>query len=351
MEKRTNKQTAKQKVKEYFNKIDNSTSNLALEKLATTRADNATEVECFVFSNENLTDLAKVVPFKNKRVLTVGSSGDQALMAIYHGAKEVVLADGNELTQPFVELKIAAIKNMSYGEFMYYMVHAEQVIPNHKIYAQLSQHLSAEARNFWDTIFLETDPEVSVEKIVDYSQGRRILHYQTELYDSPKTFEKLKRRLNGAKLSYVYADVSQFVEKTKGQFDTILLSNISECVSEKDRDKFYHTVEKLYNKRLAPNGVIQADLNMSLTSSVSGYSNALSIGRSFWNKRNLANAYENAGVKDLLKNAKTKVVMEREFQNTYNREHFEGLEEDGSRMCYTYNIIQKPKKQNDGRER
>ena len=47
----------------------------------------------YLFSNENLNFLFKRINVENKSVLTVGSSGDQALYAFANGAKNIVHFD------------------------------------------------------------------------------------------------------------------------------------------------------------------------------------------------------------------------------------------------------------------
>ena len=74
----------------------------------------------YKFSNENLYKLMNKLNRQFKKVLTVGSSGDQAIAAIANGAEEVVIADLNMYTKMFTELKIAAIKNLNHAEFKSY---------------------------------------------------------------------------------------------------------------------------------------------------------------------------------------------------------------------------------------
>ena len=74
-----------------------------------TDTDNYTPGKVYAFSNENLDDLFNKLDLKDKKVLTVGSSGDQALYSLLYGAKDITIADLNIYTKPFVEFKIAEI--------------------------------------------------------------------------------------------------------------------------------------------------------------------------------------------------------------------------------------------------
>ena len=70
--------------------------------------------QAYLFSNENLKEYFSKFNFNGKSVATVGSSGDQALNAVYYGSNRVVVIDGNPLSKSFIELKIAAIKNLDF---------------------------------------------------------------------------------------------------------------------------------------------------------------------------------------------------------------------------------------------
>ena len=72
----------------------------------------------FRFSNENISEYYKLYNFNNKDVLTVIGSGDQALSAIYRGAKKVDVFDINKLSYYLLMLKKYAIKSLTYNEFI-----------------------------------------------------------------------------------------------------------------------------------------------------------------------------------------------------------------------------------------
>jgi 16S rRNA C1402 (ribose-2'-O) methylase RsmI len=89
--------------------------------------------DIYTFSNENLDHLFKKVNVKGKKVLTVGSGGDQAIYSIYKGAREVDLIDANVLTKAIVELKLAAIKAFDlniFCEFMQVLTHGGEKLRN-----------------------------------------------------------------------------------------------------------------------------------------------------------------------------------------------------------------------------
>ena len=70
----------------------------------------------YPFTNEKLKIIFKYLDLSN-RILTVTSSGDQSLFAILNGATKIDCFDKNKLAKYFSELKIAAIKSLSYKQF------------------------------------------------------------------------------------------------------------------------------------------------------------------------------------------------------------------------------------------
>ena len=105
-------------IKGYLNDFD---CDIAGEKLFLpefyNNNENYTTNQAFAISNEMLPEIFKNLNLKDKNVLTVGSSGDQALNAILHGAKDITIIDANIFTQYFIEYKIAVIKTYNFNDF------------------------------------------------------------------------------------------------------------------------------------------------------------------------------------------------------------------------------------------
>jgi hypothetical protein len=114
---------------------------------------NTTADRIYPFSNENITESLEDIDLEGKSVITVGSSGDQVLNAILKGATNITLIDGNPLARYYVELKIAAIRNLEYTECLSFLT-AKNIL-SYKYYQKISHDLSDEAKIFWDSIMLE----------------------------------------------------------------------------------------------------------------------------------------------------------------------------------------------------
>ena len=234
-------------------------------------ADNGTTDAVFSFSNEDLKELFKNRRLKNKRVATVGSSGDQVLYSILKGCGDVTCIDANPCTQPYVELKLAAIKNLSYEEFLDYFRYEN--ILSHKYYSKISHDLSDYSKRFWDEILLNTDSSLScylqmvlfkifqsVSTYGDFTSTRDAMEY----CNNKKQYNNLKKALeDDINIEFIQSSFDEFHEKLKGRYDLILLSNIYDYV---DREAFLNEVRKLKYFKLNPFGEMQVlyDFNNGL---------------------------------------------------------------------------------------
>lgn len=72
----------------------------------------------YSFTTENIAGYIDYFDLNNKKLLTIGSSGDQILNAFYNGARDITLFDINEYAKYYVYLKISAISSLSYQEFI-----------------------------------------------------------------------------------------------------------------------------------------------------------------------------------------------------------------------------------------
>ncbi len=83
-------------------------------------------------------------------ILCITGSGARPLDLLIKGPREIVSLDFNPCQNFLLELKIAAIKQLRYGEYLEFM----GILPSEKReiqYKNIRQHLSAEAKNFWDS--------------------------------------------------------------------------------------------------------------------------------------------------------------------------------------------------------
>jgi len=236
------------------------------------QSNNSVTSTLYTFSNERLKNLFKSIKVTGKRVATVGSSGDQALCAIFHGARTVDIIDLNPYTKVFVDLKIAAIKGLTYEEFQSFALTLPHIFTKREsiwTYQYISHLLPPDSQMFWDEIMLN----VGVDQNEVHLFKRNMFHiYLTDIYSNERNFNKLKQILTDGQydLNIINAELGQFPKRLKGKYDLILLSNIDDYCSGKTKHRvFERVVRSLYENHLNPSGIIQLSSNVNgLKSSV-----------------------------------------------------------------------------------
>ena len=251
--------------KEYLNNPD---FNMALEKYFNNnyyqRFDawpNQTINKAYSFSNEKMQDIFKHLNVRGKKVLTVGSSGDQAINAFYYGAKDITVIDANLFTKYYTEYKIAAIKNLSFENFRQYFVVMECPFAK-EVYQKIFQDLDVDCQTFWATIFLNDSNDPFNQNIYDAIADRidcNTSEIGSSFYNNPVLYKRLQKMLreSSPKISYINAEFSDFPTATQEKYDIILLSNIFKYTE----DSFKEVVTKLYQNNLSNGGKIQLHYN------------------------------------------------------------------------------------------
>ncbi len=239
--------------------------------------------KCFGYSNENLAGVFNhILSKRNKldRVALVGSSGDQVLNALYYGAKDVTLVDGNPMSESVTELKMAYVKNLPYEEFIkiwennYFDGEYTKRVPKDRFenllntgnYAKVSHSLNDNSKAFWDNIMLNIDDKETLDIIAtifkEYtfsvvSQGKIIPHSSgSSFFKNKSEYRRLQNILNKGdyKIDYITAHLEDFPKVLEGKFDLIALSNIYDYVRSED---FNRVVDNLSENSLKEGGVIQ----------------------------------------------------------------------------------------------
>lgn len=229
----------------------------------------------YPFSNEYLDDMFKGIDLNGGRALVVGSSGDQALHAVDNGASDVTILDGNMWAKPFVELKLSAIRNLSFEDFSQYICTGS--VFNPKYYAKVSHGLSEQSKAFWDEIILDCDLgyiynayQVFLHNAIDgqdVEYGRKFHSY----YNNETDYNRLKEKLQSASVCVKFAELNDFPRMAEGKYDLIMLSNIFDYVRQND---FFTVLKKLNDRNLTDNGIIQV------------YSNIGALGRPLLQNKN-----------------------------------------------------------------
>ena len=104
------------------------------------------------FTNEPINSYIDYMKDK-KDVLSVTGFGDSILKCISYGAVNIDTFDINNLSKYFLDIKLAAAKNLSKNEFFNMFYNLEYLLKNDEdFYIKIRDSLSFNSRIFWDTL-------------------------------------------------------------------------------------------------------------------------------------------------------------------------------------------------------
>lgn len=203
----------------------------------------------YSYSTEITEDYLENFDFKETRIITVGSSGDQVLTYALAGSKDITIMDANPLTPFFINLKIAAVKTLSMEEFSsFFKQENSREFMSFKTYAKIRENLDDKTKVFWDKLY---DDEIQDKIFHFYTSAKE--DSKPPFLASKENYEKLKSQIDDVEINFHYADLSTFHENAEGEYELIDLSNIYTYVS---KEKYWNAVNHLH-KHLTKNGYIK----------------------------------------------------------------------------------------------
>lgn len=181
----------------------------------------------YPFTNENIRAYYNEIDMKNKKILTVTSSGDQLLNALLKSPSSVECFDSNPLAKYYSELKIAGIKSLTYEEFLLFFYLNKKEYLNYKIYInKIRQYLNKNNIIFWDYLFNKYNVK-EIKKSFLFTSDYLILNDLIIVNDYMKeeNYYKLKEILLNKEIKYYDLNINE-LSKIDKKYDIINLSNI-----------------------------------------------------------------------------------------------------------------------------
>lgn len=215
----------------------------------------------YTFTTENISSYLKYFDLKNKKLLTVGSSGDQILNAYYYGARDITLYDINIYAKYYVYLKIAAILSLNYKEFQeFFLKYKRNGYDNKKMFSiellrkikPTLRLLDYESYLFFDELFCLYSSSRIREYLFDDDESRSSVIQEFNVYlQNEINYSQLKSIIKTIKFKYINGDI--FKDSIPGTFDNIILSNLCTLTSIEQLKKI---LKKLDNNHLNNKGNI-----------------------------------------------------------------------------------------------
>lgn len=229
--------------------IDEKKQKINLKEIDINNFNNLSQI--YSFTTENIAGYFEYLDFTNKNILTVAASGDHIINAFYKGAKEVYGFDINYLALIFTELKLVALQNLNYKEFLqFFMINEENDIQknknalDHGVYInKLRKDLSNSVAENWDTIyqnFNNNGYNLRNSYIFNNKYDNNNIKLKSNVYlKSELDYNIAKENINKKEIILInsnYKDLNRHNLPNLANCDIILMSNISDYI------------ENIYNK-------------------------------------------------------------------------------------------------------
>ena len=183
----------------------------------------------YSMTTENIYGFLNKYDLKDKKILTVGGSGDQRLNSYLLGARDVTCFDINPLVELHMELKDRVIETLSFDEFLdFFGIIGNQYDKNSILDFRLFDKFR---------ILLDDNTYDFYNYVINNRRGKDIYFDSDELsvlekmngYFNYEGYLKLQNTIKNKSIKFIDSDIYSLPNKLNGEtFDMILLSNISD---------------------------------------------------------------------------------------------------------------------------
>ena len=201
----------------------------------------------YLFTTENIAGYMKDLNLHNKKVITVTGSGDHIINAVLKGARKITTFDVNPLTKYYLDLKLAAIKDLSLDEFKELLLYENKNSFAYEVIKKLD--MNKESKKFW------------LDSLEKFNQSGLLLRksalFNTKYFDASR---KIKENLYLNEENYAIVkdnlkDVDiEFIEKNikdlelNEEYDYMFLSNVSDYLKDIYKENYLDKYQKLISK-------------------------------------------------------------------------------------------------------
>lgn len=184
----------------------------------------------YPFTSENIAGYMKNLNLTNKKVLTVTGSTDHILNAVLQGATDITSFDINPLTKPYMDLKISAVKNLSYEEFIQFLLFESKMNLDYNLISGLD--MFNESKNFWLeqlSKFNNNGNELRNSPLFNTKYFNPYSKLWQNLYLEKSKYNLLKQQLKNVDITFINASLKDL--RIEDNFDYMFLSNIADYLN------------------------------------------------------------------------------------------------------------------------
>ena len=210
--------------------------------------------QLYPFTTENINAYMKYFDLKDKSLLTVGSSSDQAINASIARCSDITICDICPLTKYFYFLKIAALLTLNRDTFLKFL--CKETTNNEYNRQYLSKTIFNKIKNtlksldyesyyIWEYIFDNYNKSIIDRLFRNDINGLERIIYCNRYLKNDSTYNQARETIMNTSVSFKTADITQI--KDDKSFDNIWLSNIAHYLISDEIDSMFKNCSKILN--------------------------------------------------------------------------------------------------------
>lgn len=223
-----------------------------------------------VYTNENISEIFKNISMNGKSILTINNSGDYFINLVLLGASYIDSFDINRNSCFITKLKIAALKTLTYNEYLNFFTKSENdnisivettegiksidfnpLAFDYKTYLKIKVNLDDETSLYWDMIYEEYSflgRNLRDSKIL--STSSKFSAIKNNIYlENEERYLEARTKINEIDYNFYYRDIFN-IHELEYKYDIIFLSDIYNYLENKDKyvDYVYNDLCKILNQ-------------------------------------------------------------------------------------------------------
>ena len=203
----------------------------------------------YSFTTENIAGYMNELDLTDKKVITVTGSSDHIINVILKGCTDITTFDINPLTKYYMDLKLSAIKELSYKEFLDFMLYDTNKSFDYEIIKRLD--VDNESKDFWINELSKNDYD-GLKMKRSGSFNLKYFDFQNKidcnLYLNEENYAIIRDKLGLVKINFIKSNLKDL--KLDEKYDYMFLSNISDYINTFYEDNYLVNYKKLIFKFL-----------------------------------------------------------------------------------------------------
>ena len=207
----------------------------------------------YLFTNENLNVVTQKIDLKNKKIVPTCASGDQYFNFTLQNPSEIKLYDINELTKYLLYLKNAAILNLDFEEFKYFLLTRglfKNYLLDKSFYKRIKEDMPDYVEYLWNQLFKTySSKELYNSKLFfDNKKNTKEIINNNNYLQNEENYLLLKSKLKKIQ-EFAFYNINIFKSfiEAENYFDLIYLSNIIYNILANNKKEYLEELRKIFN--------------------------------------------------------------------------------------------------------